>query len=40
MSDGHGCQKRSLNPLELEVQIIVSRHVGAENQALVFRKGN
>lgn len=34
----HGVQKRTKEALELELQIIVSLHVGAGSQTLGFRK--
>ena len=34
----HKGQKRSLDPLELELQVIVSHYVGAENQTQVFAR--
>ena len=36
----HGVQKRALDPLELELQMVVSHHVGAENQTWVPWKSN
>lgn len=30
--DGHGGQKRMPNPLELELKVVVTHHVGAGNQ--------
>ena len=32
MSYGHGGQERMLDPLKLKLQMIISYHVGAENQ--------
>lgn len=39
----HSCiayvgQKATLDPLELELEVVVSHHVGAENQTRVLRK--
>jgi hypothetical protein len=36
----HGDQKRELDPLELEIQTIVSYHVGAGNQIQVLSKNS
>jgi hypothetical protein len=33
-----GGQKRALDPLELELQMVASHHVGAGNQTLVLCK--
>lgn len=32
------CSERALEPLELELQMVVSHHVGAGDQILVFCK--
>lgn len=36
MSDIHGDQKRALDPPELQLQMILSLQVGAENQTQVL----
>lgn len=38
MPDAHGGKKRVTNPLELELQMIMSYHVGVVNQTLLFFK--
>lgn len=38
MSGVPGDHRKKLNPLELELQIILSHHVGAENQSQVLCK--
>lgn len=35
-----GGQKRASGPLELEVQVVVSCHVGASNQTLILCKSS
>lgn len=35
-----GGQKRTLGPLELEIQVVVSCHVGASNQTLILCKSS
>jgi hypothetical protein len=36
----HRGQKKVMDPLELELQVVVSYHVGAENQTQVLQKSN
>ena len=38
LSNAFGGQKRVLDPLELELQMVVSHHVGARNQTQVLCK--
>lgn len=40
MPDAHGGKKRELDPLELELQIILSQHVRGGNQTQVSCKSN
>lgn len=35
-----GCQKRGLDLLELELQMVVNHYVGARNQTWVFSNDN
>jgi hypothetical protein len=36
MPSAGGGQEKALDPLELELQIVVSHHMGAENQTWIF----